>query len=647
MALDLVPIRLHLQAEGRVVQDSFCWNAQASEQEVQQFAAQFCREQQLADRCIAQVVKAITGQVAAYTTAAATAHSTAGERLELIKLDMHLGDTLLQDQFVWDVHNRDADPEAFATCLCRDLGLQAAFATLIAVEIREQVLKHLKTAAKTGSIGPVSPEKVPRRSTKAKRSHAAKGGQPAVASVMVSGVVRKRDEQEAYTPVVRTLTASELRERELRAVKGQKGRYCAWSEVRTAEVPLSQQDLDQALHAVSGVGEHNGIVRGLVQRGACVNSMSVGKVLFDDREEGRKQKEIELLLNKVTAKEFDKIFDQMMAVVGIAAPHTLRGFVNQVFDKALTEPTCGEIYAKLCFKLDKELPDFEDDSELELEDCRPCQPLTLRRLLVNKCQEEFEYGRAAMAAVNAHEKGEGELAAHDKLRLQREEAELKGRQRMLGNIQFIGQMYKHNMLTERIMHTLIRRLLGETDNPKREDVECLCKLLSTVGRQLDESKRGGKGQARQHMDGYFECIQRLAQSPKLALCMRSLLQDTIELRQAQWVEPRTVDGPTTIKEIHTDAHSELNMQRLPGGDCLGPRETFPPRRLLGVSNDSKAGLIVEERATSNGHIALHTHWQSTRLPANNKLLHVAAYSPPPKCMNRNMQTIEYEVELAG
>ncbi len=40
-------------------------------------------------------------------------------------------------------------------------------------------------------------------------------------------------------------------------------------------------------------------------------------------------------------------------------------------------------------------------------------------------------------------------------------ADYKARQRMLGNIQFIGQLYIKKMLTERIMHECIVKLLGE------------------------------------------------------------------------------------------------------------------------------------------------------------------------------------------
>ena len=36
---------------------------------------------------------------------------------------------------------------------------------------------------------------------------------------------------------------------------------------------------------------------------------------------------------------------------------------------------------------------------------------------------------------------------------------------MLGNIQFIGQLYNKEMLTERIMHECIVKLLGEVGRP--------------------------------------------------------------------------------------------------------------------------------------------------------------------------------------
>lgn len=59
--------------------------------------------------------------------------------------------------------------------------------------------------------------------------------------------------------------------------------------------------------------------------------------------------------------------------------------------------------------------------------------------------------------------------------------ERAARKRMLGNIAFVGQLYKNKLLTEKIMHNCITTLLQDLVNPRSEDVECLCKLMVTVG----------------------------------------------------------------------------------------------------------------------------------------------------------------------
>jgi len=59
------------------------------------------------------------------------------------------------------------------------------------------------------------------------------------------------------------------------------------------------------------------------------------------------------------------------------------------------------------------------------------------------------------------------------------------------------------MLTERIMHECVKKLLGNVDNPE-EEIESLCKLLTTVGNSLD---------TRAHMDVYFSRMKELTKSP--------------------------------------------------------------------------------------------------------------------------------------
>ena len=68
----------------------------------------------------------------------------------------------------------------------------------------------------------------------------------------------------------------------------------------------------------------------------------------------------------------------------------------------------------------------------------------------------------------------------------------KQRRRMLGNIRFIGELFKLGMLTENIMHSCVKVLLQKNTE---EALECLCRLLSTIGSQLDpksNQQRSGK-----------------------------------------------------------------------------------------------------------------------------------------------------------
>lgn len=66
-----------------------------------------------------------------------------------------------------------------------------------------------------------------------------------------------------------------------------------------------------------------------------------------------------------------------------------------------------------------------------------------------------------------------------------QEAVDSARRRSLGNIKFIGELFKLKMLTEVIMHDCIVKLLKNHDE---ESLECLCRLLSTIGKDLDFEK---------------------------------------------------------------------------------------------------------------------------------------------------------------
>eukprot|EP00918_Siedleckia_nematoides_P107240 GHVU01233822.1.p1 GENE.GHVU01233822.1~~GHVU01233822.1.p1 ORF type:complete len:753 (+),score=145.13 GHVU01233822.1:752-3010(+) len=123
---------------------------------------------------------------------------------------------------------------------------------------------------------------------------------------------------------------------------------------------------------------------------------------------------------------------------------------------------------------------------------------------------------------------------------------------MLGNIKFIGELGKMGMLHEGILHRCIKQLLEKKRhvaiNDMGEDLECLCKIMQTVGRRLDTDK------ARFLMNQYFERMRVFKLNPELCSRIRFMLQDCQELRNNKWVpRKRTVDpGPKTIQAVREE-----------------------------------------------------------------------------------------------
>ncbi|KAL5973752.1 hypothetical protein ACLOJK_030408 [Asimina triloba] len=273
----------------------------------------------------------------------------------------------------------------------------------------------------------------------------------------------------------------------------------------------------------------------------------VGKV--SDKEEA-KQRQLKAILNKLTPQNFEKLFEQVKAV-NIDTVETLKGVISQIFDKALMEPTFCEMYANFCFHLANTLRDFNEDNE----------KITFKRLLLNKCQEEFERGEREEAEANkAEEEGECKVSEGEI-----EEKKVKARRRMLGNIRLIGELYKKKMLTERIMHECIKKLLGQSHNPDEENIEALCKLMSTIGEMIDHPK------AKEHIDSYFDDMLKLSNNQRLSSRVRFMLKDAIDLRKNRWQQRRKVEGPKKIEDVHRDAAQERQAQtsRLSRGSGFG------------------------------------------------------------------------------
>ncbi|KAG1746335.1 armadillo-type protein [Suillus lakei] len=172
--------------------------------------------------------------------------------------------------------------------------------------------------------------------------------------------------------------------------------------------------------------------------------------------------------------------------------------------------------------------------------------------LLNRCQEDFERGwfaKEAAGAAAAAKAADYHATKTARKEMGMEEAELyfdkyyaaeKAQRQGLSLIKFIGELFKLQMLTDRIMHECVKKLLGNVENPEEEEIESLCQLLKTVGQLLDTPK------ARVHIDVYFTRMKELGKSFNVS----SRMQFTLQLRDRKWVSRNAVTAPTVIVAIH-------------------------------------------------------------------------------------------------
>lgn len=250
------------------------------------------------------------------------------------------------------------------------------------------------------------------------------------------------------------------------------------------------------------------------------------------------------LLNKLTLEKFDSISDKVIEIANLSAKEddgtTLKHCIQIIFEKATDEPNFGSVYAQLCFKLmEKVSPEVKD---VNVEGSTGGR--LFRKYLLHRCQEDFMKGwkdKAAAGGVSLNDKDGPDLMSDEYYIL------MKAKRQGLGLIHFIGELFKLNMLTEKIMHECVKKLLANVKEPEEEETEGLCKLMTTVGLQLD------RPEAKNHMDIYFVRMAELTKNNKLPSRIRFMVQDVIDLRANKWVNRRAATGPKTIAEIHEEA----------------------------------------------------------------------------------------------
>ncbi|XP_063714279.1 eukaryotic translation initiation factor 4 gamma 1-like [Symsagittifera roscoffensis] len=242
------------------------------------------------------------------------------------------------------------------------------------------------------------------------------------------------------------------------------------------------------------------------------------------------------ILNRLTPENFFSL-SQEMTSLDIDSDDLLDDVIEIWHSKACTEPHYAEMYATLFSQHFSNGSSHDPNSVLA------------RKSMLNRCQNEFnkemvsEVEQEALKLLiksNQTCKNKKHEAHHclDDIR--------RSKQKYLGNICFIGELFKLDLLTPKIMHSIIETLLNTHDE---FSFECASRLLSIVGHKLDHDLTSLL------MDQYFHRVLEIMFLDTTSKRIRFMLQDVIELRQNDW-EPRRLTGPKTIEEVHYEAQLE-------------------------------------------------------------------------------------------
>ncbi|XP_070561579.1 uncharacterized protein [Ptychodera flava] len=250
---------------------------------------------------------------------------------------------------------------------------------------------------------------------------------------------------------------------------------------------------------------------------------SEGKTDFDPEKAKTEEiyKKVTGILNKLTPQKFQTLTQQVLDLP-IDTEDRLKGVIDLVFEKAISEPGFSVAYANLCrCIMAMKVPTGDGKGYVNF-----------RKLLLMKCKKEFEKDIYKDDEMEAKKKAMEEAETKetkDKRKKEYDSYETKMRRRSFGNIMFLGELFKLKMQREPIMHDCVVKLLKAHDH---ESLECLCSLLSTIGKDLEHEK------AKPRVDQYFAQMDRIFKSKKYSVRVRFMLQDVIELRGNNWVPRR-------------------------------------------------------------------------------------------------------------
>ncbi|CDW58395.1 eukaryotic translation initiation factor 4 [Trichuris trichiura] len=283
------------------------------------------------------------------------------------------------------------------------------------------------------------------------------------------------------------------------------------------------------------------------------------------------------VLNKLTPKNLTDMTEQFNEHIANAdTDERMTGVVDIFFEKALSEPNYCNLYSQLC----KSTYAAADQKKVR----------QFKTILLKRCQNEFEnMGRAVAERKMKEEEIKNATSEEEKARMVIELEDFLSYQkrRRTGNISFIGELYKEGLLSVRIMIGCIGNLHKAGAD---EFMECLCKLLTSIGYYIENGPYKACDDDLERIDRLFRALPIQA-NMSTSSRIKFMILDLIDLRKNGYRPRRQELQPKNTDEIQREMENKQRALELQAEQLKLSSEGFRQRRPGGGSSGSRYGLF--------------------------------------------------------
>jgi len=171
-------------------------------------------------------------------------------------------------------------------------------------------------------------------------------------------------------------------------------------------------------------------------------------------------------LNKMVESNYEVVSKELLGIE-IVNLYMMQRVIDLIYEKALIDIKYTYLYARLCSI-------YENEKKLKFVD--EGNNVTFKKALIDRINKEIEKDyEEIISRINDN----SEYNSNDKL--------IKiGRIKTMkvGNIRFLCELYKKNVIELQLVKDASGKLLDDLDDEK---VECLCEMLKSLGRLLENS----------------------------------------------------------------------------------------------------------------------------------------------------------------